>query len=637
MASEVLRSIVAVWERQIELAKKAKKRHFDETAQTAWGFKEKSYRQLYIERNAEEDHEHERFPTPYYKMRRNLAADYVSVMLPFIHAKVPTRLCEPRRPQIPPELTQVLGAITDPTILAQEEILVHLMNWYLNWIPTEYNLAREARTALPEALVKGRGLVWHHMEQSPFGPMPVSNYDTVDGLLIDPDAEQLRDAAYVVRIRNRSAWKLASEFNIPVSQIRGLRKSTHQQATETAYDRDGIPDEERSKLDVVEYYEVYSRMGIGVRLRDTEDVLKQYNEALESLGPYIHLVIIPGLDHPANLPPDIMANPDGAAELAARLEWPIPFHQNFDPWPCTVLDFYPNARNPWAQSPLEGCMPLLVFIDHLYNFIMSRIRSTCRDIFVTSTQLEEALQNALVSGFDQEIVPYDGEPGRDLDEMIHILKMPELNPDCWRIIPMIEQAFQESSGMTPLLHGSDFGRQMRSAKEADIREGHATSRPNDFADMVEDWNSRIAAKEAIATRLFVPPPTKLFMETPMDEMYTNAPMCQLWASLVSVNGDPVEAAGQLRYTVEAGSGRRKNKQARVADAQQISQTFLAPLLNLAVTPGGNSDPYNALVDMLAEMYEMPLSRLRLPPPAMPPMMQTGMEEQPEEEMSGEPV
>jgi hypothetical protein len=615
MASEVLRSIVSLWERQIDLAKKSKKRQFDDTAQRAWDFMGKSYRQLYLEREVGD--ENEKFPTPYYKMRRNLAAEYVAVMLPFIHAKVPTRLCEPRRPLPPPELVELIGATVPQDIIIQEQILSWLMSWYLNWIPKEYDLSREERTALPEALVKGRCLVWHHMEASPFGMMPVSNYDTVDGLLIDPDCEQMRDAAYIIRIRNRSAWKLAREFNIPVSQIRGLRKSNHSQALESSYEITDVPTEERSKLDVVEYYEVYSRMGIGVRLRDTEDVLKEHTDALESLGPYIRLVIIPGLDHPANLPPDILSDPTAASELKARLEWPIPFHQGIDPWPYTTLDFLPNARNPWAQSPLEGCLPLLVFVDHLYSFLMSRIRTTCRDIYVTSTQVQEALQNALQSGYDHEIVPWDGEPGRELAGLIQVIKGQELNPDMWRIVPMIENAFERSSGMTPLLYGSDAGRQMRSAKEADIREGHATSRPNDFADMVEDWNSRIAAKEAIATRLFVPPPSNLFGETPQDEFYSGAPLSQAWAQLVSVNGDPVQAAAQLRYTVEAGSGRRKNKQARVSDAMQITQSMLQPLLQIAMTPGGNPDPYNALVDMLAEMYEMPMSRLHLSPMALP--------------------
>jgi hypothetical protein len=616
MESPVLRSIVALWERQIDLAKKTKKRQFDETAQRAWDFKGKSYLQLYIEHNDE----HEKFPTPYYKVRRNLSAEYVSVMLPFIHAQIPTRLCEPRRPQLPPELVELVGSTVPVELLAQEQLLAFLMSWYLNWIPKEYDLAKEERTALPEALVKGRCLVWHHMQNSPFGVMPVSNYDTVDGLLIDPDAEQLRDAGYIIRIRKRSAWKLAKEYSIPVDQIRGIAQSKHQEATETAYDTaDDTPDEERATHDVVEYYEVYSRMGVGIRLKDSsEDVLKEHAEALEAMGPYVRLVIIPGLNHPANVPPEVMADPSGASELKARLEWPLPFHQGFDPWPMTVLDFYPNARDPWAASPLEGCLPLLVFMDHLYSFIMGRVRTTCRDIIVTSTQLQQDIKNAIASGLDQEVVQFDGNMA-DLEKMIHIIQFAELNPDTWKLIPLIESAFERSSGMTPLLHGGDAGRQMRSAAEADIREGHATSRPNDFADMVEDWNSRIAAKEAIATRLFVPPPARLFGEEVTDEMFAGAPYSQAWAQTVAVNGDPVAAAGQLRYTVEAGSGRRKNKQARVADAAQITQTMLAPMLQMATQ--GLPGPYNALVDILAEMYEMPLSRLKLetlPPQPMGP-------------------
>jgi hypothetical protein len=353
--------------------------------------------------------------------------------------------------------------------------------------------------------------------------------------------------------------------------------------------------------------------------------MQAQKEILNSLSDFAYMVIAPGVPFPLNLPPEVLLDPERAEEVQTRLNWPIPFHQASDPWPCSVLDFYPNAGNPWAASPLEGSLPLLIFLDHLYSFIMGRIRTTCRDIIVTNAALEDSLREALKSAVDQEIITIDGDLA-EINRMINILDFKEVNGDYWKIVQAIERAFERASGMDPLLYGGGSGTQMRSAREADIREGHVTSRPNDFADMVEDWNSRIAHKEAIATRLLVPPPYQLFGEEPIGTEdgldYSNSPLSLAWASLVNTE-DPGEAASHMRYTVEAGSGRRKNRQAMIADANNLSNTLL-PSLQAYASATGDTAPFNAMLDILAETYEQPLNRLHLKPIPLPAAPNSGV-------------
>jgi hypothetical protein len=134
--------------------------------------------------------------------------------------------------------------------------------------------------------------------------------------------------------------------------------------------------------------------------------MKQVADALDAIGPYVHLVIAPGVPYPLNLPPELVQDSViSQEEMLKRLEWPIAFCDDAaaNPWPCTCLDFYPNCDNPWASSPLEAGMAMQVFLDHLYSFIMSRVRSTCRDIIVLSKGLEADVKNAIESGLDQVI------------------------------------------------------------------------------------------------------------------------------------------------------------------------------------------------------------------------------------------
>ena len=622
MANSTLQAIVRLWESQIELSKKVKKRQFDDTAQRAWGFLGKSYRQLYLSQGQDDSEGVSMMAAkgPYFKARRNLSREYIALMMPFIHAKIPHRLAEPLRPPLPHELGELLGSYVPPQVTIEERLRSWMLTWWLNYTPNETNLTHELRTCLPEALVKGRGIVWHEIVDNPMGPIPGSFYGTVDDLFIDPDCEQFRDAAFIVRRRRKSAWRLAEEFGIPVGHLRGKAQSHYQKSLEKSGALSELNSEDKELRDIVEYYEVYSRMGIGAKLKGADEALKEQRETLETLSPYVYLVICPGVPYPLNLPEDVLESPDRKEEMLRRLEWPIPFHQASDPFPVTCLDFYPNAHDPWAASPLEGALPLLVFLDHLYSYIIGRIRVTCRDIIVTSSTLGDAIKSALESGLDQEIVKHEG-PASELAELIHIIKFPEMRAELWNVVSALERAFERASGMDPLLYGSGGSKQMRSAREADIREGHVTSRPNDFADMVEDFNSRIGAKEAIATRLFVPPPWHLFGENPPEDPenpdYSHAPLSAAWAAYVNTD-DPVLAASYMRYRVESGSGRRKNRQARIADAQNLTQLLIGPALQLATA--GSPNQWNTLMDILGEMYEMPMERMKIAMQQQPQLM-----------------
>jgi hypothetical protein len=256
-------------------------------------------------------------------------------------------------------------------------------------------------------------------------------------------------------------------------------------------------------------------------------------------------------------------------------------------------------------------------LDHLYSFIMTRVRSTCRDIIVLSKGLEEEVKTAIESGVDQVIAQYNGEAGVDIAKLIQIVKFEPVNRDLWQVVAIIERAFEQATGISPLLAGGQPAAVDRSAAATQARETRLSSRPDDFADMVEDWMSRIAAKEAQATRLYVGPDVvaPLFNEDPAGLDTGVSVLTQYWATLVNTD-DPAVAAAELSYTVESGSGRRKNRGKLVSDVTQLVQTLGPSYLQLAA--GGNPDPINGLIGLIGEAYEMPVSGLMFPAIAPPP-------------------
>jgi len=654
-----LPAITQVWLNLIDRSKEAKFRQFGKTADRAWAFLGKDYRELYIDAVDDRGEKFAYAEGAVFQTRRNLAREFINVYIPYVHAKVPTRLVSPRRPPLPADLLELAIKKNPRIALAINEakqrqdawepidkLQCMLFSWFLNYLPSEYDLFREQRRALPEALVKGRGIHWTEMQNGAYGMIPCSYMDTIDGLLCDPDSRSWLHQNFIVRERCEHVVRIAEKFELPRERIRGsfnsnLAKSSAKTGADLiprTYDKSG---------DVGVYYEIYSRMGIGSAFDAASEPLKKLDAAMSELGQNIYLAIMPGVPHPLNLPPEVLIDDSEAtqAEMRARLSWPIPFHADLtDPWPCSLCDFYPNQNDPWATSPLEGPMPLLAFIDHAYSYMFSRVRITSRNLVIISKALEECVVQGLIKGSDLECIKYNGEPGVELDKLIKVVEFPELRRDLLLVVDKAESAFERAAGMGPEIYGAAPQTQDRSATATSARESRLSSRPNDFADVVENWNSRIASKEALATRLYVDEnvvrnlfreqPRKVIDPTIPPEVLAQAqamgvtppmqtiegPFTQKWKELISCKiEDAAIAATELAYTVEAGSGRRKNQQKQEADAKILVEAIpnLLQVMQQCIQLQ-NMAPYNAMVEALGKLIDSPLDRLLMEtPPQMP--------------------
>lgn len=627
-----LEQITKLWLKQIERCKKVKERQFGRTARRAWHYLGQDYSSLMLAPPEEEEEEDE-FPQQQgnqrYRPVINKSQEFVALYLPYLQHTIPHRLVEPRRPEIPLELADLLPDVVQwqETLRRSEQILSWLMQWWLNWLPGEYGLFRESRRAIPEALVKGRGVLWTETHPGPYGEIPASFYGSVDDLFVDADTRQMRDAGFVVRRRERSAWKIHKERGIPLGKLRaagsGSSESRGDKRVSSGRAVSQGSDAKDDRGDRCEYYQIWSRMGMGHLLRDAGEEIEGLTTALDSLGPFIYLEVMDGIPHPLNLNPDF---PNQTVdELRARLEWPLALHQEIaDPWPCNLLDFYSHAQDPWASSALEAALPIQRFLDHCYRYLMKRVRQTSRSLILSSCDLEAAVDDAMEKGLDLEIVKVKGQPGVDVKKMVDVMEFPDVQQSTWTLIPMLERAFERSTGMDPLLHGSQPDKIDRSAAAVEYREAHLTSRPSDFADITEAWQSTIAGKEAIATRLYTRPETVAPMygepvPAEDEEVPVWGPLTMQWMNLVMTDS-PADAAAELHYTVEAGSGQRKNKQKQANDAQQLTQVVMQPLI-LYGQQTGNFQPYNELMEILGEAYDLPMHRLMLPP-LQPPQPET---------------
>jgi len=615
---EMLATTVSLWTKQIELCKKAKKRQFGDTAEKLWGFLGKSFEELYPGDTG-----------AHFKPRYNLSKQFIDVMIPHIYERMPHRLATPRRPPMPQEILELMPEIENARFAVdrQDQLRAWLATWFLNYTSGEFNLDRESLTALPEALVKGRGILFHEMIDAPAGLIPGSTFMSVDDLLIDADAVRYHEANFIIRRRDVPAWRLEQQTGIPRAKLRSVARGRSNQQTATD-EATGASGEAQKKADVCEVWEIFSRMGLGHKFPDwpKEKEAEAVGAALEQLGPNVHLLIMPGLEYPLNLVPERI---QGATtdELREMLRWPIEFYEEtHNPWPFSPLDFGPNPDNPWASSPLEAGLPMQVFIDHMYSWLMTRIKATSRTLYVVSESLQEDFKQAMESGLDQEMSMYTGKPGEDINKLLYVLQYPPVNLDVWKILEMVEQAFQRLTGLEPLLGGSEPDRAFRSATEVNVRQENVTNRPGEMKETVKSWLSAAASKEAQAARLEVHPDTiSRIVGEPLgpseeDPEAVYGPLSRTWLELMYTD-DPADAAADLAFSTEAGVSRRKDKAKQLEDMTQIVQTVGPQHFEYGKLTG-DFERYNGIMEMISEALGLPATvaeKLLIPsgPPITP--------------------
>jgi hypothetical protein len=148
-----------------------------------------------------------------------------------------------------------------------------------------------------------------------------------------------------------------------------------------------------------------------------------------------------------------------------------------------------------------------------------------------------------------------------------------------------------------------------------------------MAERVEDWMSRIAAKEGMITRLHVPftQMAALFGEpvpmTAEGQPLPGGPLSAIWASQVTVT-DPMQAGTNFHFQVVSGSGRRKDKQQQSQAAVFLAQTLL-PSIVQAASKTGDYTNVNRVLERLSNALDIDLTLFRFPTPVEMEGMQYG--------------
>jgi hypothetical protein len=562
----------------------------------------------------------------------NKVAEMVELFGPVLYHRNPYRQVNPRQLMIPP--IEMFGNPNDPTPVAPpqgpgmppvtagqmvvqqfQQVAQHVgteragdktralvMSGLLNYTPNELDLKTESRNAIEEALIKGMGVLWTEIYYPKAGGKLIGTYyDSVDNLVIDPDMESIRDAKWIARRCIRPTWEAEKEFGLKEGSLRkGNVESFDSQASDAA-DADAQYNRARGLTnELVAYWKIYSKMGLGGRMRGIGEDIKALSN---QLGDYVYLVVADTFSYPLNLPLD---QPLAPGELQQRTQWPTPFWLD-DDWPFTPVYFHSIPRKVWPMSHLKPALGELMFLNWCYSFLAGKVRTTSRDFIVVMKAAGEELRDTILHGKDLELIELESALGKTISEVVQWLQHPAMGGDIFKVLELVEHNFEKRVGLTELMYG-ETASQMRSASEADVKNSQLQVRPEDMAIRVEEAMTLISRKEGIASRWHL---TAEDVQPILGDVGA-----QLWQQFVM--SQSVQVSMELEYRIEAGSTRKPNKSRDAQNMNQAMQTLFQPLWQYAMQ-SGNVEAVNALITDWAHSIDLdPAGYLIKPPPPPPP-------------------
>jgi hypothetical protein len=620
--------VVTAWMTKIGLALDLKKKRFQPDADEGMRFLSGPYDWMYgknrdpNERRYFVNNEGGDIPAPKFQMTVNKTAELTQIFGPVLYHKNPNRTVTPREVPMPtPQLVQVFGSDPGSMLMLQQAMMTaasaraidtargDLMSAYLNFTPQALDLKTEARWAIDEGIIKGCGLLWTEVWQTPVGQRMVGSfYDSVDNLVIDPDATTFSDAKWIARRRVQPVWEAERRFQLQPGTLKATTESLNRQA-EVDSDASGQAEYMRrtgKTQDLITYWDVYSKCGAGGRLAG---FAQEYRQELEWYGDYVYLAVCSNEENPLNVPDQLWDLPAEQArpEIAKRLAWHTPFWAD-GAWPCAPLAFHNIPGDPWPLSHLAPGMGELKAINWLSSVMVGKIRITMRDFIAVLEEVPDDLRQSIINGADFELLKVKASGGKPIGDLIQFLQHPPFNVDIFTVLDRLSAQFDKRVGLNELMYG-ESSHQYRSAAEAEVKQRGMSVRPDDMANKVEDWMGAAARNEAIAVRWHLGGADV----APMLGQFGAA----MWDRLV-VPTDPRTILFGYDYRVEANSVRKPNREKQAANAKDLMQTLFPFFSQLATQ--GIPDPYNALIKFWGQAIDQNVDGfiLNLPPPMPAP-------------------
>ncbi len=623
---EFMKPLVTGWLKKIELAIQQKRTLFQDTADQCMHFYSGAANFMFSQKYQRQYMGKGEMIAPKFQICLQKAFELVALFGPLIYNRNPRRNV---RPHPPTEFGPLdFGDPNDPNVQAiyqQAQMMEEVrkasaktrcsgLEKYLDYTAREQpngGLKQAGENAVTEALIKGRGLLWAKLYSRPGSnqTLTMMEYDTVDRMLIDPDAEspEFGQAHWIARKHVTPHWVPERKFGLPFGALRDKKSGLESSGAQGARRANSVGNLHRQAgrtFDLSTWWEIWSLGGVGTRLTGTSKVMQEAFD--DVVGDYAYIVVANGYDAPLNAP-RAKVQQASDEEVTDMFAWPIPTWAD-SRWPVAMLDFYRKPGCVWPVAPMAPGLGELTAA----NIIFSRL---VEQVWTNSTQLVAVLKSAerdiTASLRKQEGLTILGIPDvmKDINKMVSFLDRPEVKFESWKIIELLFTTFDKRIGLADMLYGMAPKATSRTATDVRTKSEKLSVRPDHMSTKVEEWLTEAATIEKIAAYfggvggkdvLSLMGETGAYL---FEQHFTNA--------------DPEAILGETDCTIEVGSAKKPNREKDLANAQQLYPA-LSQILDKHADLTTDTSQLNALHQKLGTGMEEDMSGLMMGPRMPPP-------------------
>ena len=557
---------------------------------------------------------------PKFRVTINKAFEMVAVFSPNLIWEVPHREVSPKRPiAFPqelfadnPQMAQMAAQVQSQEQV-RDQVITMLMDRWLNYTPREQpggGLTNHSMRAVVDSLLTGRGLLAPRPYKMPGSGRNLTGAFREDphSLYLDPDFDSIDESRWMAIKHVELYWEVEKKFKLPAGSLKGKASlESSWMFSETSTDTDGMASHRKDGAtnDLVVWYEVFSKSGAGCMGTAMDVTMREHLD--RTVGQYAYIAICADCPYPLNLSAEVIRNGASDEDVKKAFEWPVPFWAD-DRWPVEHIDYYIDPSSPWPVAPLTPGLGELKLLNFLMSWFANRTWSSSRDFWAVAAPHIEHYKEYILNGDDQMIIPTPIGL-KSPKEAIEILTQPETRQDMTQLIAFVSDMFEKRVGLTAALYGqNEGGTQNRTAEETISKQRAVNARPEYMQKQVVDWQSRVAASEAFVCRWFVTAEDVSALMGPVGAM--------LWEQYVA-STDIESVVRQFNYTIAAASIRRPNRDRDIGNYQQVMSQF-APVLAQYGAAAGNYEPWNGMVREWAELHDIDLDEIMIPPQEQDP-------------------
>ncbi len=545
---------------------------------------------------------------PRFRVTINKAFEYVAVFGPNLLWDIPHRQCVPKRQVvIPPELFQANPQLYQQ--IAQEyqleglttRLRSDLMSSWLNYTSRELphgGLGHHNEMSVLDAMLKGTGTLWPALYSFPASDRTLTGgfRKPPEDMIYDPDFKTAGQCKWLALRHLDPHWEVEKRFKLPANSLKNksrLESSWHFAETMGRGDKASGDRQSGKTNDLVVWYEIWSKMGVGTRMTGIPDSVKGPLEEL--VGDYAYICICPDCPYPLNCTADSIRNGASTELVRQCFEWPVPLWTD-SRWPVNQLVFYEDPDSPYGVPPLSPALGELKAINAIVSWLVNRTWQSSRQMWAVLGQYHDDMKKVLDEGDDQSVFAIPPGASDDIKKIVQLVEMKEVNKDTWQVLELLSSAFDKRTGLTEAgAYGmNEGGTQSRTAEDVKSKQKAFGVRPEYMQKKVVAWQSELASVEAILAWMFVKgkDTVGLFGKTGS----------ALWDQYIA-NADHEEIVRELRFDVAASSVRRPNRERDIDNYNEFLGRWL-PLLQNYGELNGNYTPSNEAMKKWGDLHDM---------------------------------